>query len=298
MRRFETEALLPFQITIPAQESVSNWLQTVREACGTLAAHATVSPAQLQAWRATADEARWFESAVIVEGQLPASLQRWPLLYLALDTTHTTLTLHYSQPHFDHATIARLVGHLQTLLKELATEPEKPLAKTSLLTQAERRQVFVEWQGKPVSYDKSRCVHHLFGAQVQRTPNQVALAFEDDAGQWFSYTYHDLNQRADQLARYLQTLGVGPDVMVGICQERSPEMVIGILGILKAGGAYVPLDADYPKERLAFMMADAQVPVLVTEQHLLDRLPQTEAKVVCLKRDWEAIEQAPGQGPG
>jgi non-ribosomal peptide synthetase component F len=104
-------------------------------------------------------------------------------------------------------------------------------------------------------------------------------------------SYGELNERANQLAHYLRELGVGPEGRVGICVERSVEMVVGLLGILKAGGAYVPLDAQYPEERLRFMLADAQVEVLLTQEQLLGRLPEHEAQVVCLDRDWEEIGQ-------
>ena len=133
---------------------------------------------------------------------------------------------------------------------------------------------------------KQNCVHRPFEVQAERTPNAVAVVFGDEY-----LTYQELNQKANQLAHYLQQYGVGPEVLVGICVERSLEMVVGLLGILKAGGAYVPLDPSYPPDRIAFMLDDAQVPVLVTQQHLLTRLPTHSIKVVCLDADAGMLAQ-------
>ncbi|WP_414590219.1 AMP-binding protein, partial [Scytonema sp. PCC 10023] len=130
------------------------------------------------------------------------------------------------------------------------------------------------------------CVHQLFEAQVEQTPDAVAVVFEDT-----QLTYKQLNQQANQLAQYLQKLGVGPETRVGICVERSVEMVVGLLGILKAGAAYVPIDPAYPLERLAYMLNDAQVSVLLTQQHLLEDLPAQWLQVLCLNSDWQVIAQ-------
>lgn len=134
----------------------------------------------------------------------------------------------------------------------------------------------------------NKCIHELFAEQVNKRPDAVALICENQ-----QLTYRELNQRANQLANYLQTLGVKPEVLVGICAERSIEMIIGILGILKAGGAYVPLDIAYPQERLAFMLSDSQVSILLTQQHLVEKLPQHQATIICLDTDEDKILQTP-----
>src|SRR5262249_202602 len=152
-----------------------------------------------------------------------------------------------------------------------------------MLSNAEQQQLLEEWNATGQEFPGGQCIHQLFEEQVARTPEAVGGVFEDR-----SLTYAELNARANQLSDHLCFLGVGPDVMVGICVERSLEMVVGLLGILKAGGAYVPLDPNYPRERLAFMLDDAKVPVLVTQERLLDLLPETQAQVVCLDRDWES----------
>ena len=168
------------------------------------------------------------------------------------------------------------------------------------LTQAEQQQLLVEWNRTQADYPHV-CVHELFEAQVERTPDAIALV----AGSQ-ELTYRALNQRANQLAHYLRGLGVKPDSLVAICIERSPEMIVGILAILKAGGAYVPLDPVYPRERLEFMLKDAEVEVLLTSEGLLYPLSVGQAtlpqmthvtNVVCLDRDWQVISKEATQNP-
>jgi len=190
------------------------------------------------------------------------------------------LQMNYSTDLFEGETINRMLGHFQTLLEGIVAEPEQRLSDLPLLTQSERHQLLVEWNDTQTNYPQDKCIHQLFEAQVERTPDAVAVVFEDQ-----QLTYRELNGRANQLAHYLRSLGVGPDVLVGICVERSLEIVIGLLGILKAGGAYVPLDSDYPSERLAYMLEDSQMPVLLTQEKLMSRLSEHHARVVCLDRE-------------
>jgi surfactin family lipopeptide synthetase A len=192
----------------------------------------------------------------------------------------------YRTDLFDTETIARMVGHWQTLLEGIMADPTQCLAKLPLLTEKERHQLLAEWNATQAAYPKDKCIHQLFEAQVECTPEAVAVVFEGE-----QLTYRELNRRANQLAHYLQHLGVGPDVLVGICVERSLGMVVGLLGILKAGGAYVPLDPGFPSERIAFMLEDAKAPVLVTQQYLTTQLPKHGAKVVCLDTDKMVLEQ-------
>jgi amino acid adenylation domain-containing protein len=195
-------------------------------------------------------------------------------------------TLNYNTALFDGATMKRLVGHLQVLLESIAADPEQRLSEVSILTAAERRQLLVEWNNTWLDYPKDECVHELFEAQAERTPEAVAVVFEEQ-----QLTYGQLNSRANQLGHYLRKRGVGPEVIVGLCVERSLEMVVGLLGILKAGGAYVPLDPGYPTERLAFMLADTQAPVLLTQQHLVASLPKENVNIICLDTNWTQISQ-------
>jgi amino acid adenylation domain-containing protein len=157
--------------------------------------------------------------------------------------------------------------------------------------ESEERQL-AEWNATQQNYSREVCVPQLVTGQAAATPDAVALVAGDQR-----LTYHELNQRANQLAHYLQELGVGPNVLVGLCVERSLDMVVGLLGILKAGGAYVPLDPSYPPDRLAFMVEDAQAPVLVTQQHLVSRLPVQRAQVICLDADVAALAQRSASNP-
>ncbi|MFN6517350.1 MAG: non-ribosomal peptide synthetase, partial [Nostoc sp. CreGUA01] len=195
-------------------------------------------------------------------------------------------SLTYSTDLFEETSIHRMVKHLQTLLEGIVTNPQQRLSQLPLLTESEKHQLLVEWNDTQVEYSQQQCIHELFEAQVERTPDAIAVVFEDE-----QLTYWELNARANQLAHYLQQLGVKPEVLVGICVERSLSMVIGLLAILKAGGAYVPLDPNYPKERLAFILGDAQAPVLLTQTSLLETIPEHKAKVVCLHTDWYLIAQ-------
>jgi amino acid adenylation domain-containing protein len=209
-------------------------------------------------------------------------------LTLSLQDTEQGLsaTVEYNTDLFDHTTITWMLGHFHTLLEGIITDPEQRLADLPLLTAAERQQLLAVWNTTSADYPQDICLHALFEAQVERTPNAVAVVFD---GQ--QLTYSALNQRANQLAHHLRAIGVGPEVCVGLCVEHSIAMVIGILGILKAGGAYVPLDPDYPAERLGTMMADAQAAVLVTQQQCAVDLPVLGVQVVCLDRDWDWIAQ-------
>jgi len=200
--------------------------------------------------------------------------------------------IEYNTDLFKATTIMRMIGHFQTLLTGIAAHSDQRLSEFPLLTEAEQLQLLVAWNDTRRDYPQDRCIHELFEAQVQRTPDAVVVVFEDK-----SLTYRELNAHANQLAHFLRVLGVGPEVLVTICIERSLEMVIGLLGILKAGGAYVPLDPAYPQARLAFMLEDSQAPVLLTQQRLVAGLPAHQAQVVCLDTDWAAIAQEPEETP-
>ncbi|MEA2174839.1 MAG: hypothetical protein QOD00_2431 [Blastocatellia bacterium] len=193
-------------------------------------------------------------------------------------------SLEYSTDLFDATTITRMLDNFRTLLESVLVTPGERLDALSLLTEAEREQVLTRWNSTRADYTQELNLVQLFEAQVERTPDKTAIIFEDEM-----LTYQELNLRANQVASYLRDFGVGPEALVGICVERSIEMVLGVLGVLKAGGAYVPLDRAYPKERLAYMLEDTQAPVLLTQGHLLPGLPQYDGKVVLLDADWHHI---------
>jgi amino acid adenylation domain-containing protein len=190
----------------------------------------------------------------------------------------------YNSDLFDTATIVRMIGHFQTLLESIVANPQQPVAALPWLTADEKHQLLIEWNDTQTEYPADLCIHEIFEQQVERLPDAVAIMFENT-----QLTYRQLNTRANQLAHYLQNLGVKPEVLVGICVERSLEMIVGMLGILKAGGAYVPLDPVYPQERLAYMLNDSQISVLLTQRHLADSLPKNQAQVICLDTEWQVI---------
>ncbi|HIK04811.1 MAG TPA: amino acid adenylation domain-containing protein [Trichormus sp. M33_DOE_039] len=188
----------------------------------------------------------------------------------------------YNTDLFDAETITRMAAHFQNLLTAIVANPQQTVQELPLLSDAER-QLLLDWH-PTTEYVVNQCLHQRFEEQVEKTPDAIAVNFADQ-----HLTYAQLNARANQLAHYLRTLGVAPDVLVGICVERSLDMMVGLLGILKAGGAYVPLDPDYPPERLAFMLDDSQVSVLLTQSKWLETLPVTTAKTICLDRDSDDI---------
>ncbi|MEM1395807.1 MAG: AMP-binding protein, partial [Cyanobacteria bacterium P01_H01_bin.150] len=192
----------------------------------------------------------------------------------------------YNTNLFDSQTIERMVAHFQNLLEGIVENPLQEVGSLNLLSEWERHQLLGEWNDTVTDYPKYKCIHQLFEEQVEKTPLSIAVVFEEE-----QLTYEQLNQRANQLAHHLQTLGVKPEVLVGICVEHSIEMVVGLLGILKAGGAYVPIDPNYPQERISYMLKDSAVGVLLTQNSLLESLPEHNARVVCLDSDWDEIEQ-------
>jgi amino acid adenylation domain-containing protein len=194
------------------------------------------------------------------------------------------LTLVYNKDLFKDATIQRIADHYQAMLNAIVADPDQPLATLNYLTDSERHQLINVWNDTVCVYPFDSTITDLLEAQVVQTPQATAVRFGTE-----SLTYTELNRRANQLAHYLQSFGVGPDVPVGIFVERSPEMIVGLMGILKAGGAYVPLDPSYPDERLAFMLQDAQISVLLTQKILTTTLPDIDIPVICLDSDWQHI---------
>jgi amino acid adenylation domain-containing protein len=193
--------------------------------------------------------------------------------------------IEYATDLFDAARIGKMAGHFLDMLEGIVSNPNEHLSRLPLLTEAEMQQLLVDWNDTQVDYPAKACIHELFEAQAQRTPEAVALAgpsLTQASGSQVSWTYAELNQRANELANYLQALGVGPGVLAAVCMERTVEMVVGLLAVLKAGGAYVPLDPAYPPERLAFILEETQVPVVLTQQSIAAFLPSYQARVVCL----------------
>ncbi|AFZ01580.1 non-ribosomal peptide synthetase [Calothrix sp. PCC 6303] len=195
-----------------------------------------------------------------------------------------TGAIEYSSELFEAATIARMVEHFQTLLNGIVVNSQTKLSEVPLLTATEKQQLLIEWNQTQTAIVESQSLHEVFTQQVEKTPDAIAIIVGGE-----SLTYQQLNHKANQLANYLQKLGVSSGTLVGISLEKSLEMIIGIFGILKAGGAYIPIDPTYPVERVALILKDAQLPILLTQQSLVDQLPAHDAEVICLDTNWEAI---------
>jgi amino acid adenylation domain-containing protein len=190
----------------------------------------------------------------------------------------------YNAEMFDASTIERMLGHFKTLLEGIVANPDQPISELPLLTAGEQHKVLVDWHGKQADYPQNTCIHQYFEAQAKRTPNNIAVSFENQ-----QLTYQELNQRANQLAYYLQTLGVKLGVLVGLYVEPCLEMIVGLLGILKAGGTYVSIAPTSGQDSLAFILEDAQISLVLTQSSLVDKFSEHQVQVICLDNDWEGI---------
>ncbi|UFP93834.1 non-ribosomal peptide synthetase [Gloeobacter morelensis] len=294
---------LPVRVQVQPDCTVLGWLKQL-QVQQALARQFEYSPlVEVQGWSAVPRGLPLFESIVVFENypvdpslrQMEAGFRvsrvhtvertNYPLTVIAVLGGQLSLRVLYEPQRFDVPTIERMLGHLQMLLSGLASHLEAGcLAEVPMLTPAERQQLLGKWNATRRAFAQDRCLHALFEDQVERTPDAVAAVC---AGR--ELTYRQLDEQANQLAHHLQALGAGPDVPVGLCLERSERMLVGLLGILKAGSAYVPLDAAYPEARLASMLADAQAPVVVTEQHLASRLDCSGVQTVYLDTEGEVI---------
>jgi amino acid adenylation domain-containing protein len=218
-------------------------------------------------------------------------VDRFKLKLLAVrDSSGLTLEFHFDGSRLGHDEVERVGGYFQLLLAAGVSDPEAQVSRLALLPEAERRKLLVDWNQTAADYPRSKTIHELFEAQAALSPDRPALRYRDCL-----LSYRDLNERANQMAHYLRSLGVGADSLVGLCVERSAEMMIALLGILKAGGAYVPLNPDNPKPRLAQQLAGAIV--LITEQTLLDQMPEFARKTVCMDRDQDLWSRQPCVNP-
>ncbi|MBI5032797.1 MAG: amino acid adenylation domain-containing protein [Chloroflexi bacterium] len=207
------------------------------------------------------------------------------ILQMAESDGDLVALMEYNTDLFDGTTITRMLRHFVQLLQGIAVDPELPISNYQLLTDAEQ-ELLVQWNANETREPPALCIHRLLEAQVERTPNAIAVSLDHA-----QLTYRELNARASGLARHLQSLGVGPEVIVALFVERSIDMLVGLLGTLKAGGVYLPLDPAFPRERIAYMLNDSQAHVILTQQRLRNRLPDHPARIVCLDSDWDATAQ-------
>jgi len=293
---------LPVRIQVPSDGLLPAWLHELQNKQAELSKHEHTPLIQIQGWSAVPRGTPLFESVLsVLNYPITSALQHSPRdLHVEevswYEQTHYPLTMQvtpgselllkaiYDPQRFDAQTSERILGHFQTLLERIAAQPAARLSTISVLTEAERRQLLYDWNNTQREYPRDSCIHQLFEEQVERTPEAVAVSFGEQ-----EISYRELNSRANQLAHYLRSLGVGPDVCVGLCLERSVDLAVALVAILKAGGAYVPLDPAYPLERLTLMLEDAQIGIIISTEKLMDVLPAHWAQVVCLDTDAELI---------
>ncbi|MGF7209876.1 amino acid adenylation domain-containing protein [Skermanella aerolata] len=198
----------------------------------------------------------------------------------------------YNSDLFDPATVGRMAGNFAELLRNVVKDADRPVMSIDMLSPAERDWLAQRNPTRSVQAPAIECVHDGFARRAAETPDAVALIFEDR-----EMTYRELDERANRLANYLRARGAGPEILVGLCVERSFEMVVGILGILKAGAAYLPLDPASPPDRLAFIVEDSAASMLLTQAHLLDVVPEVEVETILLDGDWPQIARSPAHRP-
>jgi amino acid adenylation domain-containing protein len=301
---------LPVRVRIAPEMPLLPWLKNLRKQHLEVRPYEHTPLAEVQQWSEVPPGQSLFNSLVVFENYcLNTTLQNqgaswksrefqlfeqpsYPLVLVGQLDSELILRLSYDRRQFDSVTITRLLGHLSALLEGIVANPEQRLGDLSVLTEAERHQILVEWNATTVDYPRHLRLHDLFEAQVERSPDAVAIVFNGK-----QLTYGELNRSANQLAHHLQSLRVKPEVTVGICIERSLEMIIGLLAVVKAGGAYVPLDPTYPQDRLAHILSDAQLAVVLTQEKLLPLLPEQGIPVICLDTHWEKIASESQENP-
>ena len=305
---------LPVRVKIPDHGDLLSWLERMRADLSEWRERENTPLALIQALSETPTGAPLFESLLVFENYpVDAALKaraadgnshleiedfhaleqtNYPLTVIVTPGPSLDLRVSYDRGRIDDESAACLLRGLETLLEAFVAHPTRNVSRFSPLAATERKRLLEDWNATEKPYHIDQCLHHLFEAQALRTPNHTALVFE---GQRLTYT--ELNERANRLAHFIGKLGAGQETLVAVCLERSVEMVVALLAALKAGCAYVPLDPSYPTERLAYMLEDAGAPLLLTQENLLDTLPFTAARAICLDRDWDEIESESRDNP-
>jgi amino acid adenylation domain-containing protein len=301
---------LPARVRITPGDLLIPWLKKLQEQQLDARQHEYTPLVSVQGWSEVPRGQSLFESLFIFENYPVSTALRepaiglhvedvrvrektnYPLIAVSAPGPELLLKIGYEHRRFDEATIGSMLGHFQNLLECMAARPEQRVIDLELLTEVERARMLREWNDTRTSYAQESRIHELFEAQVGRTPDSVAVSFQGE-----QLTYRELNARANQLARHLRRLGVGPETLVAICMERSTEMIVAVLGVLKSGGAYMPLDHSYPQGRLSFMLDDSRAAVLLTQQALLRNLPESKALTLCIDRDWDLIKGESTENP-
>lgn len=301
---------LPLRVRISPSLSAKTWLKQLMEQNIAMREFEHASLTQIQRWSDMPKGQSLFESLFVFENYpmdrgfagahggltvadvIVENKTHYPLM-VNVGLEPLTLRVTYDRCRFEEDLIIRMVRRFENLLHDLTRYPAQALSTLSMLSAAERNQLLVDWNRTEANFPHEQGIQQLFERQVVKNPNAIAVSFEKQA-----LTYRELNQRANQLAHFLRRNGVGPDILIGICMERSLEMIVAVIGILKAGGAYVPIDPGYPAARIAFLFQDSQAALILTQERLISSIPAHEGgKLVCLDRDWSSVEEYPINNP-
>jgi amino acid adenylation domain-containing protein len=300
---------LPMRVRVNPEAALIPWLKELRSQWVAMREHEHTSLERVQGWSSVPPGRALFESIVVFDNVELNSMLRaqggpwstrnfrlfqqtnYPVTLAVYGGAELVMKIGFDRRRLDEATVERMLGHMRTLLQAMAENPMSLLRDLPVLTLDERRELLVEWNNTAAEFPDGSCVHELFEAQVERTPDAIAVEFEGR-----HLTYRELNNRSNRLAHFLRKIGVGPEVLVGLCMHRSLEMIVSLFGVLKAGGAYVPIDPTYPPARLGFMLNDANAQVLLTQRKLVETLaPPQATRVICLDDpEWEIEPQDAG----
>ena len=309
---------LPVRVAVKSEEGVGEYLRRLQEQQVEVRQYEYSPLVEVQGWSEVGRGVRLFDTIAVFENYPVSAIMKesngglsvrearsfeqsnYPLNLIGHPGTTMWLTLLYDSERYERASIERMLDHLETLLAGIALKPEQPIAKLSLLSAAAREQILVAWNQTTANHPLSSCIHHLFEAQVRRSPDAVAARSASA-----SLTFAELDQRANQLAHYLLDSGIGPQSVVALLLDHSCETLIAILGVLKAGCAYLPLDPSHPPARMAFALADAEAALLITTSSLHEglgagiaaHLPMPMPTVLSLDRDWERCAALPATAP-
>jgi amino acid adenylation domain-containing protein len=299
---------LPARVKLEQTQSVGDWLRGLQAAQSAVSEYEYSAVVDVHGWSDVPRDQSLFNSIFVFEnypmdtaaGNAGSSIEvsdvrayevtNYPLTVAVLPASQMVLQITYDRQQFVAGDIQRMLGHIQAALTHLTRDAKQPLSAVTILSDAERNQLLTAWNATDQDYPRDASIQQLFAQRAALRPEQTAFRFGSQV-----LTCGELDSKANQLAHYLRTLGVQRDSVVGVSVERSFEMVIALLAIFKAGGAYVPMDPNYPKERLSFILSDARVPLLLTQERLLDKLPASDARVVCLDTGWQEIAQCPAE---
>jgi amino acid adenylation domain-containing protein len=286
---------VPVRVKIEPGMELLQWLRNVRSNWTGLRQYEHTPLVKIQRWSGVPGETALFESIVVFEHLPLNTLLRsaeghWlnrefrlieqpncPLTLAAYGGDKLVLKIHFDQRRFDDATIGRTLGHLKTLLRSMAANPQQHVGELPILTDEERRQLVIEWNQPRRHFPPGVCLHQRFEEQAERSPEAIAITCGAER-----ITYRELNLQANRVAARLRKHGVREETLVAICMERSIDLIVGIIGILKAGGVYVPIDPASPRERVSLLLEDSRAPVLLTQKSLLPHLPAQETDTICI----------------